>query len=148
MLDHFHQTHDRQRLQRKTAVDSRRDHARPTDTTKFYLRITRLERLHQAGTQQITGHLSGHNIDACNLAHGKLALADNSARRYFDRGRKGLGIGERKTAADLFQCLSNGQLLTIDQAVTLIKRLDGLGRETTPLETDRVEAMYPGRIAV
>src|SRR5690554_333844 len=72
MLDHFHQTHHRQRIQRKAAVDSRRDHARPTDTTKLYLRITRLECLHQAGTQQITGHLSGHDIDPCKLTHDRL----------------------------------------------------------------------------
>src|SRR5690625_2169832 len=75
-------------------------------------------------------------------------LANNSARRNINGSRKGLGFGERKAAADLLQCLSNGQLLSIDQAVTLIERLDRLGREAAPLETDRVEAMHPGRIAV
>src|SRR5690554_1036380 len=75
-------------------------------------------------------------------------LSDNAARRHINGGRKILGFGERKAAADLFQCLSYSQLLTIDQAVTLIERLDRLGREATPLESDRVEAMCPGRIAV
>ncbi|MNN57930.1 hypothetical protein D3C81_1729450 [compost metagenome] len=67
---HFHQAHDRQALHGEVGVQPFGLHARAANADELGVGMSRLERLHQGGAEDIAGRLAGDQRDAQGTIHG------------------------------------------------------------------------------